>query len=181
MDLWQNYGLIFIAIAIVVFVINAARSHRRPSTVDAALAEEYARAEYDAKPRCITGCGEVALYPVPLLARSRGFFDWLRRYFAAPPRYKRELDMMLPPVLCTDHVHVADAELDKFIFRVRSEYASLNAKIATDAAGFSQEALLKAVTDSLTENQKRATRKAPATIRVLPARTGTDDAANDGN
>ena len=179
MDFWQEYGLIIIGLFVTVLVARALLS-RKNTKLDTQMAEEAARADYDSKPRCITGCGEVALYPAPILERSRGFFDWLRSYFAAPPRYKRKLDMMLPPILCTDHVHVADAELDKFIFRVRSEYAHLNAKIAADAAGFSQEFLLKSVNDSLTETQKKATRKAPATIRVLPQRTGTDDVSSDG-
>jgi hypothetical protein len=179
MDYWQSYGLIFLIACVAFVLIKALRSGRRPSKVEAAVAEEIARAEFDAQPKCV--CGEIAKYPAPVLERGRGAWDWLRNYFAAPPRYSRRVDMMLPPVFCTAHAHVADAMMDQFIFAVRSRFSDLNAKVAADAAGFEQEALLKAVADSLTENQKRATRKSPATIRVLPQRTGTDDGVDSGN
>jgi hypothetical protein len=83
--------------------------------------------------------------------------------------------MMQQPVFCEAHAHVADAMMDQFIFRIRSEYSALNAKVAADAAGFEQEALLKCVAESLTETQKRIMRKAPTTIRVFAVKTGTDD------
>jgi hypothetical protein len=82
---------------------------------------------------------------------------------------------MQRPVFCEAHAHVADAMMDKFIFQVRSRFSNLNAEIASDAAGFEQETLIRAVADSLTESQKRAVRKPEAVLRVLPAKTGTDD------
>ena len=170
---WQNYALALIGISVLVVLFKMRGRFKPPTRADVLVAEEVARTEYDSLPKCI--CGEVAKYPAPVLERNRGAWDWLRSYFAAPPRYKRSVNLMLPPVFCSAHVHVADALMDQFIFRVRSEYSNLNAKIAGDAAGFEQEALLKCVGDSLTEIQRRATRRSPATIRVLPMKTGTDD------
>jgi hypothetical protein len=173
MDYWQTYGvaiLIVGAVAIVGFLI--VKKFRGPSDAEVAAQEA---AEYEALPKCV--CGEIARVPAPMLKRDRGAWDWLRNYFAAPPRYKRVVDMMQPSVFCTAHAHVADAMMDQFIFRIRSEYSSINAKIAADAAGFEQEALLRQVADSLTDSQKRATRKAPPPLRMLSVRTGTDDDA----
>lgn len=80
------------------------------------------------------------------------------------------------PVLCEPHAHAADAFLDQFIFGIRQKYANLNAEIATSAAGFEQESLLKALKESLTDNQKRAQRL-PVPIRSVPMNgTGTGDA-----
>lgn len=180
MDFWTTYGL---AIALIVAAIGLGSlviRHRRtiivePNPQDVIEAE---RAAFEALPKCV--CGELARFPAPILQRDRGAWDWLRNYFAAPPRYKRVVDMQAAPVFCAAHAHVADAMLDQFVFRIRGELSSLNAKIAADSAGFEQEALLKQVADSLTDNQKRATRKAPATIRVLPQKTGTDDSVSDG-
>lgn len=181
MDFWQNYGLYILGgVAFVVLIVRSAR--RRPQIVprlDIILAEEQARLEYEQAPKCV--CGEIARFPAPVLKRNRGAWDWLRVMFAAPPRYTRQVDMMRMPVFCEAHVYVADAMMDKFIFSIRNEFSSLNAKIAADAAGFEQEALMRCVADSLTENQKRATRKTTATLRVLPAKNGTDDSVNDGS
>jgi hypothetical protein len=174
MDFWQNTGPGLILLAgVVIFLTTLLRRLRNPIKIEVMQAEERARADYDAAPKCV--CGEVARFPAPVLKRDRGGWNWLRNYFAAPPSYRREVDMMQPAVFCQAHAHVADAVMDQFIFRVRSEYSALNAKIASDAAGFEQEALLRMVGESLTELQKRATRKVAAPIRVLPQRNGTDD------
>jgi len=178
MDFWQTYGL-SLAILVVAIVLGSYIIRRgRGTKADVVAAEEAARAEYDSMPKCV--CGELARFPAPVLQRDRGAWDWLRNYFAAPPRYKRVVDMMMPPVFCAAHAHVADAMMDQFIFRIRGEFSNMNAKVASDSAGFEQEALLKQVADSLTENQKRAVRKTPSPIRVLPMKTGTDDAISDG-
>lgn len=174
MDFWQNYGLyLFLVVSLLVAFLILRNSWKNPVKLEMARAEEEAREAFDAAPKCV--CGELAKLPAPILERNRGGWSWLRNYFAAPPSYRRRVDDMQTPVFCAAHAHVADALMDQFIFRVRSEYSTLNTKIAADAAGFEQEALLRAVSDSLTDTQKRATRKAPATIRVLPVRTGTDD------
>jgi hypothetical protein len=180
MDFWTNptnISVIF-SLALIGWLVVSRTKRSSTRRVEIAVAEENARLEFDSLPKCV--CGEVARYPAPVLKRDRGAWDWLRNYFAAPPRYKRAVDMMLAPVFCESHVHVADAMMDQFIFRVRSEYSALNGKIAADAAGFEQEALLKCVSESLTENQKRAVRKAPTQLRVLPMKTGTDDVPSDG-
>lgn len=189
MDFWQNYGLVIVlGVVLAIALTKIARMRAAAKTAVApptslalraeavALEEEIARAEYESMPKCV--CGEIARYPAPVLKRDRGAWDWLRSYFAAPPRYKREVDLMLTPVFCAAHVHVADALMDQFIFRIRGEYSTLNAKIAADAAGFEQEALLKCVAESLTDLQKRAVRKAPATIRVLPVKVENEDVSN---
>jgi hypothetical protein len=170
---------------LAVFLVLRAR-WRNPvkRAMERARAEEEAREAFDASPKCV--CGELAKHPAPILERTRGGWNWLRNYFAAPPSYRRRVDVLQVPVFCPAHVHVADAMMDQFIFRIRSEYSALNAKIAADAAGFEQEALMRAVAESLTETQKRSTRKSPSLprvlptlVRVLPARTGTDgDDAN---
>lgn len=173
MDFWQTYGVAFLVVGVLAILIRfIVKRFTGPTDVEIAAAEQ---AEYDALPKCV--CGEIARLPAPMLKRDRGAWDWLRNYFAAPPRYKRVVDMMQPAVFCAAHAHVADAMMDQFIFRIRSEYSNVNAKIAADAAGFEQEALLKQVADSLTDSQKRATRKTPAPLRMLVARTGTDDDA----
>jgi hypothetical protein len=176
MDFWQNYGPGFLIIGgILAFLAVLMKRLRNPIQIELLQAEDRARAEYESSPKCV--CGEVARFPAPVLKRDRGGWNWLRNYFAAPPSYRREVDMMQPPVFCQAHAHVADAAMDQFIFRVRSDYSALNMKIAADAAGFEQEALLRLVGESLTDSQKRATRKMTAPIRVLPSRTGTDDSS----
>jgi hypothetical protein len=142
-----------------------------------AASEERERAALEALPRC--ACGELAKFPAPVLMRDRGTWDWLRNYFAAPPRYKRTINMMLPPVFCQAHVHVADALMDQFVYRVRSEYAGLNSRTATEASAFEQETLARLVAESLTDLQKRASRKPLAAVRVLSAKTGTDETGSD--
>ncbi len=174
MDFWINYGPgLFIIGGVLVFFGVLVRRLKHPIKIELMQAEDRARAEYEAAPKCV--CGEVARFPAPVLKRDRGGWNWLRNYFAAPPSYRREVDMMQPPVFCQAHAHVADAAMDQFIFRVRSDYSALNMKIAADAAGFEQESLLRLVGESLTDNQKRSTRKVTAPLRVLPMKTGTDD------
>jgi hypothetical protein len=187
MDFWQNYGLgIFCAVILVLILarVMARPRSKMPLQLQTILVEEAAREaariEYEQIPKCV--CGEVARFPAPVLKRSRGAWDWLRTHFAAPPRYSRQTDMMRVPVFCEAHAHVADAMMDKFIFGIRNEFSSLNAKVAADAAGFEQEALLRCVADSLTESQKRATRKGAATVRLLSVKNGTDDVpSSDGS
>ena len=107
--------------------------------------EDFTRIELDAMPKCV--CGELATEQAPYLRWSRGLFDWLRSVFAAPPRFKRVVDRMQPPTLCKHHARVADAALDKWIFKMRARYSELNADIAAEAAAFEQEGLLRQVGD----------------------------------
>jgi hypothetical protein len=177
MDFWQTYGLYFFLLMSVLVVFLVLRNRwKNPVKLEMMRAEEEAREAYEAAPKCV--CGDLARHPAPVLERTRGAWSWLRNVFAFPPSYRRTVDLQHPPVFCTVHAHVADSLMDQFIFKIRAEYSNLNAKLAADAAGFEQESLLRAVSESLTDTQKRATRKAPATIRVLPVRTGTDDSEN---
>ena len=175
-DFWAPFFLVPVCVA--TFIIGGrvlAKFFAKPTLGQMAVTEEASRLLLEAQPKCI--CGELATEPAPVLLRSRGTFDWFRSIFAAPPRYKRVVNEQHVPVFCKAHVHVADAMLDQFIFnRIRGSYADLNAKVAAEAAGFEQEALLRQISDSLTETQKKATRKS-SVLRVLPLpKTGTDEA-----
>lgn len=139
-----------------LFVLLAGMRSSHKQRKQAVVAEE---ALTDNQPRCI--CGEVATEPMPVLHRSRGQWDWLRRYFASPPMYNRTVDDSWgPKVLCRVHAHVADAKMDEFIYgKVRSILASANAQIATEAAAFEKETLLKSLSDSLTIKERAVVRK----------------------
>src|ERR1700677_1026636 len=172
MDFWNNYGLVFAVAAVVIVMALRIRwrvKNRKPGTT-LMTAEETARLDWELVPKCV--CGDLATEPAPILQRTRGAYDFMRKYFAAAPKYKRVIDLMKPPAFCRAHIHVADAKLDQFIFGVRKEYAELNSKVSADAAAFEQEFLRNLVADSLTETQKRATRKSVAPLRVLPQKTG---------
>lgn len=158
-------------VGFIAFIFIRLRGNSRRVTIPI---EERERLELEAAPKCDV-CGVVATHPTPLLRRSRG--SLLRKLYAAPPSYRREVDPMGRPSLCEPHAHAADSFMDRFVFGIRQEYANLNAKIATDAAGFEQEALLKMLRESLTDAQKRAQRgiMSVAPIRAIPSKTGTDD------
>ena len=161
------FGVFVIGFVVVVAMRLTARAHHVVLPP-----EERERMAFESAPKCL--CGEVATHPVPRLRRSRG--SWLRKLFAAPPSYRREVDPMARPALCEPHAHAADSFMDRFVFGVRQEYANLNAKVATDAASFEQEALLRLLRESLTDAQKRAQRlPVVAAVRALSPRTGTDD------
>jgi hypothetical protein len=173
MDKLNDIGpviLIIFAIAAIALVAMRARSKASQITIPV---EEQERLAFEAAPKCL--CGELATHPLPKLRRSRG--SLLRKLFAAPPSYRREVDGMARAVLCEPHAHAADAFLDQFIFGIRQKYANLNAEIATSAAGFEQEALLNQLKGSLTDTQKRTQRVmgAPVSIRSISARNGTED------
>ena len=179
MDFWTSYGLWVVTVGVVIGLglrIRWRAQKRKPSG-EVMTAEESARLEWELVPKCV--CGEMATEPAPLLQRTRGAYDFLRKYFAVAPRYKRVIDLMKPPAFCKTHVHVADAKLDQFIFGVRSKYAALNSDVSAEAAAFELEALRNLVADSLTDTQKRA-QKRSSTLRVLPQKTGTDEAPVDG-
>lgn len=143
-----------------------------PADVRRAIDEETHRALLDASPKCI--CGEQATQPMPILNRSRGASNYVREWFAMPPRYRRVVNPMGLPMLCASHAHVADAVLDHFIHnRVRAVLSEASARVAVEAAGFEQEGLLQKIADGLTDRQKRTTRGSMSPVRVLP-RTGTE-------
>lgn len=145
---------------------------RMPPAVRQALDEEAQRAILDASPKCI--CGELATQPMPILSRSRGASNYLREWFALPPRYRRVVDHLAQPMLCASHAHVADAVLDHFVHhRVRAVLSEAHAKVAVEAAGFETEGLLQRIADGLTDRQKRTTRGPVSPVRVLP-RNGTE-------
>lgn len=174
-------GMLGIFIVIGLWVKYSAW-RKRVEPKEARQQEEILRAEYEAAPRCI--CGGEATDRMPYLERSRGASDWLRNIYGAPPRYKRVIDYTSPPVLCRAHAHLADSLMDKFIFnRIRAAYSDLNAQIAAESAAFEQESLYAQLVASLTENQKRAQRKAgpsqvlrmlPAQGTAVPPKNGTD-------
>ena len=180
MDFWTDYGPALAACAAVIIIVMRIRwrMKNRKAGTSMMTVDDTARLDWELVPKCV--CGDMATEPAPLLQRTRGAYDFMRKYFAAAPKYKRVIDLMKPPAFCKTHVHVADAKLDQFIFAVRSEYAALNSKVSADAAAFEQESLRIYVADSLTETQKRATRKSTAPLRVLPQKTGTDDAPIEG-
>lgn len=181
MDFWIEYGPVlglFTAVMVALVARIRWRMQRRKPTGEVMTQEEVVRLDWELVPKCV--CGEIATEPAPILERTRGAYDFMRKYFAAAPRYKRVIDLMRAPAFCKTHVHVADARLDQFIFSVRSEYAALNSKVSADAAAFELEALRALVADSLTETQKRATRKTASPLRVLPPKTGTDDVPSEG-
>jgi hypothetical protein len=123
-------------------------------------------------PRCICGCP--ATHPMPRLERNRGSWDWLRSYFAMPPRYRRVIDTMGAYVLCKAHAHVADSMMDKFIFTdIRAHYASSNAELAIKAAMFEQEMLVEDLKECLTENQKRELKRNGNGASVHVLKNGT--------
>jgi hypothetical protein len=175
MDFWTNLlvagGLIVAAVVCGRMLFTSLA--RAPSTAARAEADDVARAELDALPKCL--CGAAATDPLPVLKRDRGAWDWLRTIFAAPPRYKRIIDAMGTPAVCRTHAHVADAKLDEFVFRMRSAYAELNAKLAIEAAAFEQEGLARQLAESLTAEQRRATR-GRAAVQLLSSAEARDAA-----
>jgi hypothetical protein len=180
MDFWIEYGPALAAVAVIIAIAVRIRwrvKNKKPGTT-LMTAEEATRLDWELVPKCV--CGEMATEPAPVLQRTRGAYDFMRKYFAAAPKYKRVIDLMRPPTFCKAHVHVADAKLDQFIFAVRSEYAALNSKVSADAAAFEQESLRIFVADSLTDKQKLETRKPRSALRVLPQKTGTDDPVSEG-
>ena len=117
-------------------------------------------------PRCLA-CGDVASEPMPAIERSRGARDWFRELFAMPPRYRRVVRRDIA-CLCRSHAHVADAMVDEFLHnRVRGAFTAAYTRVAVEAAGFEKEFLQKQLTDSLTEDQKRAAKRAGATVTRL--------------
>lgn len=131
-------------------------------------------AQLTESPKCF--CGELATEPMPVLERNRGTFDFLRRLYAAPPRYVRSVDRTKRPELCRIHAHVADAKMDEFIFqRVRGIFAKASAEVATEAASFEREALLKYLNDSLTDREKKALRQSQTSeASIVILRAGND-------
>ena len=178
MDFWQNYGLGFLIVAVVIGLIARIVWNLKRKTPKGITPEEQAKLDYELVPKCV--CGAVATRPAPILRRTRGAYDFFRNYFAVAPRYKRIIDPMQSPEYCEQHAHTADAKLDQFIFAVRSKYAALNAEISAEAAAFEQESLRNYVAESLTDLQKKFLRKPVNTLRVLPPKTGTDDATSEG-
>lgn len=177
MERFNDIGPVIFAVLVIGFVILVAMRLQGRARQVVIPVEEQERLAFEASPKCC--CGEVATHPIPRLRRSRG--SWLRKLFAAPPSYRREVDPMARPALCEPHAHAADSFMDRFIFGVRQEYANLNAKVATDAAAFEQESLLNMLRESLTDKQKRAQRMPPGAvpIRALSSRTGTDDGSSE--
>jgi hypothetical protein len=116
--------------------------------------------------RCFV-CADPATEAMPSIARGRGAKDWLRELFAMPPRYKRVVKNFVPS-LCSSHAHVADAMVDEFLHnRVRGAFTAAYTKVAIEAAGFEKEFLQKQLGESLTEDQKRAQKKAVIKTNVV--------------
>ena len=177
MDFWKDAGPILLAGFVVASLMYALkvvsfRAWARSAKKAEELAEEARRQALDAAPKCV--CGELATECMPQLRRSRGALDLLREWFAMPPRYRRVVETGGALCLCSSHAHVADALLDHFIHaRIRAAFTKAYSEVAIDVAGFEQERLMVQLSESLTDNQKRATRKSVSTLRVLP-KTGTE-------
>ncbi len=165
-NVWSSPFLLIVlpiclTVGFIAWSIFRRRSQPTIESFEAALKERE-----NAAPRCV--CGETATHPAPILARSRG--DILRSYFGAPPRYKRTTDPVGTLTYCRHHAHYADLELDKFVYDLRAEQAATNAAIGARAANFEQEGLARKLAESLTEDQKRASRR-PSNVTRL--NTGT--------
>lgn len=165
-------GFVVLAWIAKAIVWRLWEGQKMPPDVRRAMDEETQRAFLEASTKCV--CGELATQPMPRLSRSRGASNYIREWFAMPPRYRRVVDPLAPPMLCASHAHVADAALDHFVHhRVRAVLSEAAARVAVEAAGFEQEGLLQRVAESMTERQKRTTRGRALPIHVLP-RTGTE-------
>jgi hypothetical protein len=169
---YMAIGFVTLAFGAIWVIKRLWENPRIPPDVRRAMEDDAQRAAYEASPKCV--CGELAVEPMPTLSRSRGASNYIREWFAMPPRYRRVVSPIAPASLCASHAHVADAMLDHFIHhRVRAVISEASAKVAVEAAGFEQEVLLQKIRDSLTDRQKRTTRSSMTPVRVLP-HTGTD-------
>lgn len=134
-------------------------------------------------PRC--PCGELATHAAPRLVRER--IDGRQQVFASAPRYRRVIPResylwglvdadpsTIKPDLCEAHAHMADSELDQFIFtEIRARQAKLNQEIASRASEFETEKLMQRIRDNLTEEQKKKVRQIEqASRRQLKAVNG---------
>lgn len=179
---WGPYGVW--AICLVALLVMAVKIYKRNKGKHPAPTEEdFAALEYseqqemlDKWPKC--PCGDLATHTAPQLVRSRTGF--LQAFFAMPPRYRRvvkKVKVRDDCVFCETHAHVADAMMDRFIYNdVRNTQAETNKNISILASTFEKEGLVEQIRDTLTEKQKRATRRPPPLI-VLPKPTGTDEAS----
>lgn len=146
-----------------------------------ALAYSYHQDREEAVQRC--PCGDVATHAAPRLVRER--IDGRQQMYASAPRYRRvvprdsylwgiiELDIVDKPELCEAHAHMADSEMDHFIFtEIRAEQSKLNQKIATRASEFETEKLMQRIRDNLTEEQKKKVRQLQQQKKQLRAVNG---------
>ena len=91
MEKFADIGpVILVALVVAFFAVLLVRTRGRAQQITIPQ-EEQERLAFEVAPKCI--CGEVATHPLPRLRRSRG--SWLRKLFAAPPSYRREVDPML--------------------------------------------------------------------------------------
>lgn len=150
--------LLLMSIAFVLWAVFRRRSTKLITSSEAAPVARVPDVQ-----RCI--CGEAATDPGPVLKRSRG--DVLRSYFGAPPRYKRAIDLMAPPKYCRSHAHLADVLMDRHIYDLRAEQAATNASIAGKAANYEQEGLDRQIAESLTEDQKKASKRTSNVTRLV--------------
>jgi hypothetical protein len=141
------------------------------------------------EPRC--PCGALATHPLPKLVRQRE--SWLQKFYAMAPQYRRvvPLGYVLIPIfekeiqpkleVCETHAHVADSMMDNFIYQdIRAEQAKINEAVAIKSAAFEQEALLKKITESMTDQQKRAVRKVTSLAPVPQLKTAKGDNTGTG-
>lgn len=168
--------VVLVALAAIVLLRSIFRRARRdaeaeeggrPSRVVPAVGPDGTDA-----PRCV--CGAVAVEPTPTLQRGRGTV--LRDLFGLPPRYRRVVPRGAALVWCSSHAHVADALLAEFCAaEIRAAFSKAYAAVAARAAVFEQEDLPRRVLESLTDEQRRAAKRAgaPTSLRAV-TRTGTD-------
>lgn len=167
--------------------------HREPTEEDIhALLYSHQQEMEDRLPRC--PCGDVATHAAPRLVRERS--DGRQEVYASAPRYRRvvpkeaylfgliEADTSeIKPELCEAHAHMADSEMDQFIFTdIRAKQARLNQEIASRASEFETEKLMQRIRDNLTEEQKRKVRQLESKNhrRQLKAVNGELSSTNEG-
>ena len=159
--------LLLLCFVAVVFALTRKKKHEVHVSEMQTIMEYNADSYYEAQ---LCMCGEVATKPMPRIARDRGGWDLLRKFFAAPPRYKRvyKIGSRVQKELCDIHAHVADAKIDEFLYmRIRGILSETNARIAVEAAAFEKEGLTKSLQESLTEKEKRMARQL-----VVPSKSG---------
>lgn len=176
--MFENYPLgLSAGVLLILFVVAMFFAIRRKTEIrvtDSSALAEYMGDTYYEIPTCM--CGEPATKPMPRIKRSRGGYDLLRQFFAAPPRYKRveTLGKFGVKELCDVHAHVADAKIDEFLYvRIRGILSETNARLAVETAAFEKEGLVKALQEALTEKEKRMARQL-----VVPSKSGNGVTVN---
>ncbi len=162
-ELNESWGAILLGVIAVLGLVaiarNALRNRRNPRpTLE--IAPSIAEAN-----RC--ACGEYATESAPYLRSTRSASHLVKSLYG----FKRLVDPMRQPSLCTYHARLADSLLDKWIANAELRQVTLKSELLTEAAGFEAEGLDVMIRESLTESQKRKnTRRLPSNVsKLLPS------------